>query len=82
MLRGAQPESAALYRHAARELQVGVELRMHPVQGLPRPDRIAQFDVQVDPRTPTTKNPPEHFTGDVWLDPIAFPRGPGQRLAS
>jgi hypothetical protein len=36
--------------------------------------------MQVDPRTPTTKNPPEHFTGDVWLDPIAHPREPGQRM--
>jgi quercetin dioxygenase-like cupin family protein len=36
--------------------------------------------MQVDPRTPTTKNPPEHFTGDVWLDPIARPREPGQRM--
>jgi quercetin dioxygenase-like cupin family protein len=36
--------------------------------------------MQVDPRTPTTKNPPEWFTGDVWLDPIASPRDEGQRL--
>jgi quercetin dioxygenase-like cupin family protein len=36
--------------------------------------------VQIDPRTPTTKNPPEQFTGDVWLDPIASPRQPGQRM--
>jgi hypothetical protein len=26
--------------------------------------------MQVVPRPPTTKNPPEQFTGDVWLDPI------------
>jgi quercetin dioxygenase-like cupin family protein len=36
--------------------------------------------VQIDPRTATTKNPPEQFTGDVWLDPIASPREPGQRM--
>lgn len=34
----------------------------------------------VDPRIPTTKNPPEYFTGDVWLDPIAYPREDGQRM--
>lgn len=31
-------------------------------------------------RTPTSKNPPERFTGDVWLDPIASPREEGQRM--
>jgi quercetin dioxygenase-like cupin family protein len=36
--------------------------------------------MHVDPRTPTTKNPPEQFTGDVWLDPIASPREEGQRM--
>jgi hypothetical protein len=36
--------------------------------------------VQIDPRTPTTKNPPEQFTDDVWLDPIASPREDGQRM--
>lgn len=36
--------------------------------------------MQVDPRTPTTKNPPEQFTGDVWLDPIARPREAGQAM--
>jgi quercetin dioxygenase-like cupin family protein len=36
--------------------------------------------VQIDPRTPTSKNPPERFTGDVWLDPIASPREPGQSM--
>jgi hypothetical protein len=36
--------------------------------------------VQIDPRTSTSKNPPEQFTGDVWLDPIASPRQPGQRM--
>ncbi len=36
--------------------------------------------MHIDPRTPTTKNPPEQFTGDVWLDPIASPREEGQRM--
>lgn len=36
--------------------------------------------MQTDPRQPTIKNPPEQFTGDVWLDPIAAPRDPGQRM--
>ena len=30
--------------------------------------------MQIDPRSPTTKNASEQFTGDVWLDPIASPR--------
>ena len=30
--------------------------------------------MQIDDRPATTKNPPEQFTGDVWLDPIAHPR--------
>lgn len=36
--------------------------------------------MQIDPHQPTTKNPPERFTGDVWLDPIAHPREKGQRM--
>ena len=36
--------------------------------------------MQIDPRPATTKNPPEQFTGDVWLDPIAQPRDDGQRM--
>jgi quercetin dioxygenase-like cupin family protein len=36
--------------------------------------------MQIDPRPATTKNPPEQFTGDVWLDPIAYPRETGQRI--
>ncbi|MFD1815201.1 cupin domain-containing protein [Rhodococcus gannanensis] len=28
----------------------------------------------------TTKNPPEQFTGDVWVDPIATPQDAGQRM--
>ncbi|MGV9857742.1 (R)-mandelonitrile lyase [Gordonia sp. NPDC003425] len=34
----------------------------------------------LDKRHPTTKNPAEQFTGDVWLDPIASPRDPGQKM--
>jgi hypothetical protein len=36
--------------------------------------------MQIDARTPTTRNPPEQFTGDVWLDLIASPRVEGQRM--
>jgi quercetin dioxygenase-like cupin family protein len=36
--------------------------------------------MQIDPRNPTAKNPPERFTGDVWLDSIARPREPGQSM--
>jgi quercetin dioxygenase-like cupin family protein len=36
--------------------------------------------MQIDVRPPTTENPPEQFTGDVWLDPIAHPRADGQRM--
>jgi quercetin dioxygenase-like cupin family protein len=32
------------------------------------------------PKPPTTKNPPEQFTGDVWLDPVVVPREAGQRM--
>jgi hypothetical protein len=33
-------------------------------------------------RPDTVKNPPEWFTGDVWLDPIAAPTAPGQQATS
>ena len=36
--------------------------------------------MQIAARTPTVKNPPEQFTGDVWLDLIAAPRDAGQHL--
>lgn len=36
--------------------------------------------MHLDPRRPTVKNPPERFTGDVWLDMIASPRETGQRM--
>jgi quercetin dioxygenase-like cupin family protein len=32
------------------------------------------------PDPSTAKNPPEQFTGDVWVDPIAAPQEPGQRM--
>ena len=37
-------------------------------------------DVEKLPKPPTTKNPATSFTGDVWLDPIASPREPDQRM--
>lgn len=51
-----------------------------PIARAGRPYRRKNDTMQIDPRTPTTKNPPEQFTGDVWLDPIAFPREDGQRM--
>ncbi len=30
-------------------------------------------------RSATVKNPPDWFTGDVWLDPVAAPFAPGQQ---
>lgn len=36
--------------------------------------------MEIVAKAPTVKNPPEQFTGDVWVDPIAGPREPGQRL--
>jgi quercetin dioxygenase-like cupin family protein len=36
--------------------------------------------MQIDPKQPTVKNPPEQFTGDVWLDQIAMPREDGQTM--
>lgn len=32
------------------------------------------------PKVPTTKNSPEQFSGDVWVDPIAYPREEGQAM--
>lgn len=29
---------------------------------------------------PTVKNPPEYFTGDVWVDGLASPQDEGQRM--
>lgn len=36
--------------------------------------------MQRRPKAPTGKNPPENFTGDVWVDGIASPHDPGQRM--
>ena len=36
--------------------------------------------MNIEPALPTTKNPPEQFAGDVWLDPIALPHEPGQTM--
>ena len=36
--------------------------------------------MEIDLRPATVKNPPEQFTGDVWLDTIARPRAEGQRM--
>jgi quercetin dioxygenase-like cupin family protein len=32
------------------------------------------------PKQPTGKNPPENFTGDVWVDGIASPQQDSQRM--
>ena len=36
--------------------------------------------MDIEPSKPTTKNPPEQFAGDVWLDPIAAPHEQDQRM--
>ena len=36
--------------------------------------------MNIEPDVPTTRNPPEQFAGDVWLDPIATPHEEGQRM--
>ena len=36
--------------------------------------------MDIEPRKPTTKNPPEQFAGDVWLDCIAAPHNEDQRM--
>ena len=36
--------------------------------------------MNIEPSTPTSKNPPEQFAGDVWLDPIALPHEADQRM--
>jgi len=36
--------------------------------------------MQIEPTTPTVKNPPEQFAGDVWLDVIAAPHTHDQRM--
>lgn len=36
--------------------------------------------MRIETPRPTTKNPPELFTGDVWLDTIAAPHDADQRM--
>lgn len=36
--------------------------------------------MNIEPAAPTTKNPPEQFAGDVWLDLIAVPHEADQRM--
>ncbi|MEH0108874.1 cupin domain-containing protein [Tersicoccus sp. MR15.9] len=36
--------------------------------------------MNIEPTTPTVKNPPEQFAGDVWVDPIAAPHEGDQRM--
>jgi quercetin dioxygenase-like cupin family protein len=36
--------------------------------------------MDIRPKPPTVKNPPERFTGDVWLDPIAGPQDETSRM--
>ena len=36
--------------------------------------------MHIEKKKPTTKNPPAYFTGDVWLDMIATPQEPNQRM--
>jgi quercetin dioxygenase-like cupin family protein len=36
--------------------------------------------MHIEPVTPTVKNPPEQFAGDVWLDLIAVPHESDQRM--
>ena len=36
----------------------------------------------MNPPCPTTKNPPDQFAGDVWLDPIALPHDPTSAWSS
>lgn len=36
--------------------------------------------MQLDPQKPTIKNPPEQFSGEVYLDMITAPHDEGQRM--
>jgi quercetin dioxygenase-like cupin family protein len=36
--------------------------------------------MKILPRAATAKNPPAQFTGDVWVDAIAVPQQPNQRM--
>ncbi|WP_454050097.1 (R)-mandelonitrile lyase [Cellulomonas sp. Marseille-Q8402] len=37
--------------------------------------------MQIDPNPATAKNPPEQFTGDVWVDMVAVPHEDDQRMS-
>ena len=36
--------------------------------------------MNIEPITPTIKNSPEQFIGDVWVDPVAAPHDADQRM--
>ncbi|MET0931738.1 MAG: cupin domain-containing protein [Aeromicrobium sp.] len=36
--------------------------------------------MRIEPQSPTIKNPPAQFAGDVWLDVIAVPHEADQRM--
>lgn len=36
--------------------------------------------MKIVPKSPTVKNPPERFSGDVWLDNVASPKSDEDRL--
>ncbi len=36
--------------------------------------------MNIEPTIPTSKNPPEQFAGEVWLDPIALPHESSQQM--
>lgn len=38
--------------------------------------------MNIEPTAPTVKNPPEHFSGDVWVDPIVAPHEADQRTTA
>ena len=38
--------------------------------------------MEIIPTPATVKNPPEWFTGDVWLDHVVAPRDEGQRMSA
>ena len=37
--------------------------------------------MNIEPAAPTIKNPPAQFSGDVWVDMIAVPHEPSQRMS-
>ena len=38
--------------------------------------------MNIEPKPASAKASPEQFSGDVWVDPIAVPRAPGQRATA